>query len=115
MAIFAIVQNGIVVNLAESTDALGPGWILSDGSAVIGGTWDGSHFGPDPNAAIEAMEAMKELAKKLLDESDVTVTRCYEHAVAVPSEWQAYRTALRGVISGSQTVLPIKPAYPSGT
>jgi hypothetical protein len=43
--------------------------------------------------------------------------RCYEHGVAVPPAWQAYRAALRAIIRGpaTVTVLPTAPAFPAGT
>ena len=55
----------------------------------------------------------------LLKKSDATIVRCYENAVAVPTEWVAYRKALRAIVSaasGDATAAPPKqPAYPSGT
>lgn len=56
-------------------------------------------------------------ARAALDVSDRTVLRCYEHGVAVPAEWVAYRSALRAIVSGTVTTtpLPTAPAYPAGT
>jgi hypothetical protein len=56
-------------------------------------------------------------ARAALDTSDRTIIRCYEHGVAVPAEWTAYRAALRSIVSGdaTTTVLPTAPAYPAGT
>jgi hypothetical protein len=59
-------------------------------------------------------------AQAALDKSDVTVLRCAEKAIVVPTEWAAYRSSLRTII-GATTVgdptqpLPTRPAYPSGT
>jgi hypothetical protein len=56
-------------------------------------------------------------AQAALDKSDVTVVRCYEHGVAVPADWVAYRAALRVIVDGGPTTaaLPVAPAFPAGT
>ena len=55
----------------------------------------------------------------LLDNSDMVVLRCYEHAVAVPTLWQSYRSSLRAILSakiGDPTQpLPERPDFPEGT
>lgn len=59
------------------------------------------------------------LAKAALADSDVTVMRCYENAVALPSNWAAYRKSLRALVSATSgdasQPLPPKPSYPAGT
>lgn len=71
----------------------------------------------DPTKA--SWSARQENARAMLAESDTTIMRCYENAVAVPTEWAAYRKALRSIVSadtGDVTqVLPVRPAYPAGT
>jgi hypothetical protein len=58
-------------------------------------------------------------AKAALDDSDITVMRCYENAVPLPAAWSTYRKALRaivGALTGDATQsLPVKPSYPAGT
>lgn len=58
-------------------------------------------------------------AQAALTESDKTIMRCYESAVAVPLAWATYRKALRAIVSAasgdSTQPLPAKPAYPAGT
>lgn len=58
-------------------------------------------------------------AKAALADSDITVVRCYENAVALPSAWGTYRKALRAIVSvtsgDASQPLPVKPPYPSGT
>lgn len=49
---YAIIENGIVVNIAEAEAPLGAGWIADDGNARIGGSWDGSAFHPAPPPAV---------------------------------------------------------------
>ncbi|WP_217589741.1 XkdW family protein [Burkholderia sp. GbtcB21] len=67
----------------------------------------------------EDWEIYRGQARVLLDSSDTTILRCYEHAVPVPAGWVTYRAALRAIVSapsGDPTQpLPLKPAYPSGT
>jgi len=66
-----------------------------------------------------AWAAYQVSARAALVESDKTILRCYENAVAVPTTWAAYRKTLRTIISaasGDPTVaLPMKSAYPAGT
>jgi hypothetical protein len=57
-------------------------------------------------------------AQSALDKSDITVIRCNSAGVAIPTAWQTYRAALRGIVNGTDTTsttLPATPAYPSGT
>jgi hypothetical protein len=112
---FAIVQNGIVVNIAEAEHALDASWIPFASGCIIGGTWNGSVFGPDPNASAKAQEILALQAKALLEQSDRVVLRCYSAGVPVPTIWQSYRMNLRAVVNGTQSTLPTMPAYPIGT
>lgn len=62
---------------------------------------------------------LKLQAQAALDSSDVTIMRCAESAVPVPSNWAAYRKALRAIVGAesgdSSKGLPAKPPYPAGT
>lgn len=70
-------------------------------------------------AALSAWSEYQNQARQLLAKSDSTIARCYENAVAVPSEWAAYRKALRVIASASTgdatAALPVQPTYPEGT
>lgn len=65
-------------------------------------------------------KAYQTQAKAALDASDITVLRCVEKAVSVPTAWATYRATLRAIV-GATTVgdptkpLPTKPSYPAGT
>ena len=68
-------------------------------------------YEPDPE---EARAALKTSAQVALDKSDVTLLRCYERGVSVPTEWADYRAALRAIVGGTSeaTELPVRPEYP---
>lgn len=72
-------------------------------------------FTPPPSV-IPAVD-MRPAAQAALDRSDITIIRCYEHAVAVPADWVAYRNALRAIVAGGPTSAapPPAPAFPAGT
>lgn len=65
----------------------------------------------------EIAAALSAAAQTALGKSDLTILRCYESGVVVPAEWQAYRAALRAIVSGTstETELPVMPEYPAGT
>lgn len=65
--------------------------------------------------ALQASAGLRASAQMALDASDITILRCVENGVTVPSAWQAYRTALRSVVSTGTGTLPTQPAYPAGT
>ena len=68
-------------------------------------------YEPDPE---DAKATLKVSAQVALDKSDVTILRCYERGVSVPTEWADYRAALRLIVSGTSeaTELPVRPEYP---
>lgn len=69
--------------------------------------------------SIQNWQTYQSEAQQFLDKSDVTIARCTENSVSVPSEWRAYRISLRAIISAptgdSTQSLPTRPEYPSGT
>ena len=48
MGRFAIIDDGVVTNIAEADEPLADNWIADTGNAQIGGTWDGAAFHPVP-------------------------------------------------------------------
>ena len=69
---------------------------------------------PDIIAAL-AQARFAAQAQSLLDKSDTTMLRCFEHGITPSAEWLAYRTALRQVIAGKSSILPAIPSYQVGT
>jgi hypothetical protein len=62
-----------------------------------------------------AIEQLKQQALALLSQSDVTVLRCVEAGVPVPTTWKAWRTHLRSIASTGTGPLQDPPDYPTGT
>ena len=67
-----LIASGKVVNIAilDDQEPLPPDYVLDDGTAVKGGTWDGSVFGPVPQADIDAREDAR--LEALVDEVEQT-------------------------------------------
>lgn len=102
-------EAGYSVELTGSTGAE-IGWTYQDGVFVAPATPS-----PTPEHLHEMLVMEAQIA---LNRSDITIIRCYSAAVVVPNEWQAYRSALRSIINGSDetsTSLPSIPSYPPGT
>jgi hypothetical protein len=66
-------------------------------------------------SAEQTAARLKADAQTALDASDVTVLRCIEHDIVLPSEWVTYRTSLRAVVNGTSSTIPTRPAYPAGS
>lgn len=52
---YAIIDNGVVTNITLANEPRNDSWVEATAGAAIGGTWDGSTFGPAPapNISIE--------------------------------------------------------------
>lgn len=119
MASFALVSGGIIIELSPEVFPVNPAFVWTgDISGVSpapqpGWTYNGTTFA----APVAPVVDMRPAAQAALDRSDITIIRCYEHAVAVPAVWGTYRTALRAIVAGGATsaALPVQPAYPAGT
>jgi|DEB0MinimDraft_6_1074348.scaffolds.fasta_scaffold70440_2 hypothetical protein len=93
---YAVIENGVVVNIAESESALTASWVQSD-SARIGDSFDGSVFGaPTPPLSELAADA-REARDALLRQTDWVALKALESGVAVASDMASYRQALRDV------------------
>jgi hypothetical protein len=121
MAQFALVSGDTVIELSVVAFPVNPAFTWapvgsttpSVGWTVIGGgDAETSFIAPAAPAPVT-----RPSARAALDASDVTILRCVESGVAVPTDWVAYRKALRAIVSGSEmnTPLPPPPPYPPGT
>lgn len=99
---FAVCLTGF--RAVDHADECLPGETYQDEAPV---------WAPDPWLDVRANAAAA------LRESDLTVLRCYEASVPVPTEWSTYRHDLRAIVrasTGDATApLPARPAYPAGT
>ena len=117
---YAVIKNGVVINVYVSETALDAADAQSD-VAGIGWTYAGGVFTAPVPASLTLAQihaALMTSAQLALDKSDTTVLRCYSAGVAVPAAWQTYRSALRAIVNGTDTTstaIPATPAYPSGT
>jgi hypothetical protein len=124
MATFALVSGSKIIEMSPTAFPVNPAFVWTgDVSAVspepqvgwtaaeTGGAWTFT-TPPAPSAPDTRIAA-----KLALDLSDITMIRCFEHSVAVPAAWTAYRATLRAIVSGTSTTapLPAMPAYPAGT
>lgn len=79
----------------------------------------GGRVNPDASLQSKAWLAHQLQAQQQLDKSDLTLLRCIENGVSIPSDWHVYRGLLRDVVrstSGDASQpLPNRPAYPQGT
>ena len=93
-------------------------WYPFAGGVEAGWNFDGHRFTPpafnDPDLPVYELTVADE-AQIALDASDVTILRCLERGVSVPSSWVTYRTSLRDVVAGRATAMPTRPAYPPNT
>ena len=59
---YAIIENSTVTNIAEASSPLDSNWVADDGTAQIGGTWDGQAFHAPPPPPIAALLSQMEAA-----------------------------------------------------
>lgn len=87
---------------------------------VISSDADGNPIAIDPPGPTDAelWAERQKSAQAALEKSDITVLRCYENSVPVPTEWVAYRQALRAIVGAESGDLaaefPNKPERPEG-
>lgn len=64
---YAVIEEGVVTNIALADAPMGDDWIEATDAAQIGGTWDGQVFGPvpqpDPAAQLAAWRRGARLSK----------------------------------------------------
>lgn len=82
--------------------------------------WVAAGNTPDPAQTTDEITAaqvaqLSAQAQDALSKSDVTMLRCIEHGITIPTAWVTYRAQLRQVVAGTLTTLPTQPSYPSGS
>ena len=103
---YAIIENGVVSNIAVADAPLADNWIASD-SAQIGDEYNNGQFltpPPDTEAAAKIVRAQRNI---LLSESDWTQVA---DAPVDQAAWATYRQALRDI--PSQVGFPLDVVWP---
>ena len=107
---YAIVENGIVINMAEANAPLAANWIQSETAAIGDLCADGvfTKLLPDTSAAAAGIRSERD---NLLAQTDWTQGKDISDAVS--SVWATYRQALRDIPqqAGFPTTItwPVKP------
>ena len=103
---FAIIENGIVVNIAVSENPLADNWVPSE-SAEIGYEYKNGQFvKPEPNIDLQS-NLVRLQRNVLLSESDWTQVA---DAPVDRAAWATYRQALRDI--PSQVGFPLDVVWP---
>jgi hypothetical protein len=90
---YAIIENGVIVNIAVADKPFGSNWVLASDKAFMGGTWDGQSFQPPARPLVTAEEA-RTTRNTLLAASDWTQVA---DAPVDQAAWATYRQALRDI------------------
>lgn len=73
-----------------------------------------AHVNPTPTPEQLQAELVAN-AQAALSVTDMVFIRCGKAGVAWPSDWQDYVVALRDVVNGTTSTMPVQPAYPAGS
>ena len=106
----AMIEDGEVKNVVIS-DTVPNNGVASD-VANIGDSYDGAIF---TTPVVVVTPDYKFMAQMALDRSDLTILRCMENGISVPSDWTTYRSELRAIVKSGGSSMPTQPAYPTGT
>lgn len=118
MARYCILDDqNVVINIVEAeAEAADSSWVLVDESLTGTSFADiGSTYNPSTNdysPAVRTATENKDIAKKLLVESDWAVLEDVGLTSANKDEWKAYRASLRAYIktpTSGNSDFPIKP------
>ena len=105
---YAIIEDGIVQNIVLGKAPVPQNWIEATDGAEIGGTWDGSHWGPPPVNLDELAAEARAKRNGLLAASDWTQVA---DAPVDQAAWATYRQALRDITA--QVGFPADIAWPT--
>jgi|TARA_R100000482_G_scaffold13602_1_gene4056 hypothetical protein len=110
----ALILNGKVVEIAETEFEVHPSmtWVDATADAEVGGSWDGSSFGPfdtrtDAEKTADAWSDLRRRRNKRLAETDYLAL----YDVTMSTEMQNYRQALRDL--PANTTDPANPVWPT--
>lgn len=88
---YAIVENGIVTNIALADAPVDQTWVVASDTAEIGGSWNGKKFSPaPPDRSAERAAAIAYLAA-----TDWMVVRSVEEGVPLDPDVKAQRAEAR--------------------
>lgn len=87
---YAIIENGVVVNVAVAEAPLAENWIASE-SAAIGDLYEGGEFirPPDPPPAVPAEVTMRQARLALLNAGLLDTAQAVIDALPMPQQRQA--------------------------
>ena len=91
---FAIIEDGVVANIAIADAPLADNWLEIEGMADIGWTYNGVSFAPLPVDLTALAASAREKRNVLLQQSDWTQVA---DAPVDQSAWAVYRQALRDI------------------
>jgi len=89
MAIYAIIEDGVVINTVVAENKLDESWVLCSGEAGIGWNYDGTNF--TENVTNQTEEQIRMERDRLLEETDFYALP----DVTMSAEMTTYRQALR--------------------
>ncbi len=89
LAIYALIEGGVVINAVVSDNKLDESWVLCSGEAGIGWSYDGTNF--TENVLNQTEEQIRMERDRLLEETDFYALP----DVSMSSEMTTYRQALR--------------------
>lgn len=93
---FAIIEDGIVSNIAKSKEPLGSNWIEAKEDAEIGGTYSiSAGFGPKPRPDVEVLRYHASIPRAAfilaaLDVGVLTETDAEQAVNGWPAGWDAF-------------------------
>ena len=97
MALYAIIENNIVSNIAVSNSALEDNWFLVDDTVKIGDTKDGDTYTSPPPSEEEMRDIRDRLLAQDVDPLVTNSLRWGELTDSKQAEWTQYRTDLLNV------------------